>query len=128
MEVKRSSKAIQILSPSSTIPCSLRGTVVEALHNPTVKTNIMLEFIVKPLLGKIPLVSTNKLFKSPSGLIFECCGIARVVPIRIDETEVHLDFHIYAILEFDFLIGYPLENLIQENMGKLLLPLMPLAQ
>jgi hypothetical protein len=26
-----------------------------------------------------------------------------------------LDFHIYAILEFDILIGHPLENLIQEK-------------
>ena len=26
-----------------------------------------------------------------------------------------MDFHIYAILEFDILIGYPLENLIQEK-------------
>jgi hypothetical protein len=137
MEVKRSSEAIQILLPSSTIPCSLRGTFVEALHNPTVETNIMSEFLMKTLLGKIPLVSTNKLFKSPSGLIFECCGIARAVPIRIDETEVHLDFHIYAILEFDLLICYPLENLIKKNLPmralmkiweKLLLPLMPLAQ
>ena len=37
------------------------------------------------------------------------------MPVIIDETEVHLDFHIYAILEFDILIGYPLENLIQEK-------------
>ena len=35
--------------------------------------------------------------------------------IKIEENEVHLDFHIYAILEFDILIGYPLENLIQKN-------------
>jgi hypothetical protein len=34
MEVKRSSKTIQILSPSTTIPCSLRETNIEALHNP----------------------------------------------------------------------------------------------
>ena len=34
MEVKHSSEAIQILSPSTTMPCSLRGTTVEALHNP----------------------------------------------------------------------------------------------
>ena len=38
MEVKRSSEAIWILSPSTTIPCSLRGTVAKALHNPTVET------------------------------------------------------------------------------------------
>jgi len=34
MEVKHSSEAIQILSPSMVMPCSLRGTVVEALYNP----------------------------------------------------------------------------------------------
>jgi hypothetical protein len=111
MEVKRSSKAIWILSPSTTMPCSLRGIVVEALHNPMVETNIISEFLAETLLGKIPLVSINKLFKSPSGLIFECCGIAKDVPIIFNKTEVCLDFHIYAILEFDILIGHPLENL-----------------
>ena len=87
MEVKHSSEAIWILSPSTTMPCSLRGTVVEALHNPTVETNIMSEFLAKTHLGKMSLVSTNKLFKSPSGLIFECCGITKVVLITIDKIE-----------------------------------------
>ena len=45
MEVKHSSKVIQILSPSTIVPYSLRGTTVEALHNPTVETSIMLEFL-----------------------------------------------------------------------------------
>jgi hypothetical protein len=75
----------------------------------------MSEFIVKTLLGNILLISTNKLFKNPSGLIFECCGIARAVPIEIHETVVHLDFHIFAILEFDLLIGYPFEKLLHEK-------------
>jgi hypothetical protein len=99
-------KAIQILSPSTIMLCSLSRTIVEALHNPMVETNIMSEFPAETLLGNIPLVSTNKLFKSPSKLIFECCGIARAVPIIIDKIEVFIDFHIFAILEFDLLIGY----------------------
>jgi hypothetical protein len=37
------------------------------------------------------------------------------VPVIIDKIEVFVDFHIYAILEFDILIGYPLKNLIQEK-------------
>ena len=86
MEVKRSSKAIWILSPSTIVPYSLRGTVIEALHNPTVGNNIMLEFLVETLLGNTPLVPTNKLFKIPLGLIFECCGIARAVQMKIDEN------------------------------------------
>jgi hypothetical protein len=115
MEVKHSSEAIWILSPSTAITCSLRGTVVEALHNPMVETNVMSEFLVEALLGKIPLVSTNKLFKSPSGLIFEFCGIAKAMPVIIGKTEVILDYHIFAILEFNLLIGYPLEKLFQEK-------------
>ena len=137
MEVKRSSEAIQILSPSTTMPCSLRRTNIEALHNPTVETSIILEFLAKNLLGNMPLVPINRLFKSPSGLIFECCGIARAVPIEINETEAHLDVHIYAILDFDLLIGCPSEILFQENLpfgaltkslGKLLLPLTQISQ
>ena len=61
------------------------------------------------------LVPTNKLFKSPLGLFFKCCGIARAMPDIIDKVEVFINFDIYAILEFDILIGYPLENLMQEK-------------
>jgi hypothetical protein len=98
------------------MPCSLRGPIVEALHNPTVGTSIMSELLAKALLGNMPLVPTNKLFKSPSGLIFEFCGIAKAVPIIINETVVHLDFHIYAILDFDLLIGYPFETIFKKNL------------
>jgi hypothetical protein len=42
MKVKRSSKAIRIRSPSMTVPCSIKGTVAEALHDPTVKASVML--------------------------------------------------------------------------------------
>jgi hypothetical protein len=63
----------------------------------------------------MPLVPTNKLFKSPSGLIVECCGIARAVLIKIDKIEACLDFHIFVILDFDLLIGYPFEKIFQEK-------------
>jgi hypothetical protein len=89
MEVKHFSKAIQILSPSMTMPCSLKGTIMEALHNPTVRTNIMSQFLAETLLGSMPLVPIDKLFKSPSGLIFESCGIARAVPFEIHKTVTH---------------------------------------
>jgi hypothetical protein len=104
-------------SPSTTMPCSLRGTIIEALHNPTVETSIISEFLAKTLLGNLPLVPIDKLFKSPLELFLECCGIARAVPIKINETEVCLDFHIYAILDFDLLIGYPLEKIFKKNLS-----------
>ena len=75
----------------------------------------MSEFLAKNLLGNMSLILTNKLFKSPSGLIFECSEIVRDVPIEINETEVHLDFHIFAILDFELLRGYPFEKLFQKK-------------
>jgi hypothetical protein len=98
-----------------TMPCSLKGTNIEALHNPTVGTSIMSKFLAKNLLGNMPLVPTNKLFKSPLGLFFECCGITRAMLVTINEIEVFIDFHIFAILEFDLLIWYPLDKLCQEK-------------
>ena len=73
----------------------------------------MSEFLVETLLGNMLLVSTDKLFKSPSGLIFEYSGIVRAVPIETNKIMIFIDFHIFAILEFDLLIGYPLEKLFQ---------------
>jgi hypothetical protein len=75
----------------------------------------MSEFLVKSLLGNMSLVPTNKLFKSFLELFFECCGITRDVLIIINETKVHLDFHIHAILDFDLLIGCPFEMLFHEK-------------
>ena len=61
-------------------------------------------------MGNKPLTPTDKYFKNPSGLYFECRGIARDVPITIDKLEVHLDFYIYDILDFDLLLGLSLEK------------------
>lgn len=114
-EVRRSSEVIRIISPSTTITCYIGGTVGEALHNPTVGASIMFEFSADTLLSGMPLAPTDKLFTSPSGLIFEYRGIARAVPTQIDKIEVYLDFHIFPTLDFDLLIGFPLEKLFQEG-------------
>ena len=63
----------------------------------------------------MPLVLTNKVFKISIALIFEYSEIVRAISIEIDGTKVHLDFHIYAILDFDLLIDYPFEKLFQEK-------------
>ena len=42
-------------------------------------------------------------------------GITRDVPITIDKIEVHLDFYIYDILDFDLLLGLPLEKLLASH-------------
>ena len=41
------------------------------------------------------------------------------MPITIDKIEVNLDFHIFDILDFDLLIGYPLDNFHHSPLGSL---------
>ena len=91
-EAKRASEAIRISPTSATIPCFMKGNAVEALHDPFAEVCIIPECLLDTLVGNKPLNPTNKYFKSPSGLYFECRGIARDVPITIDKIEMHLDF------------------------------------
>ena len=65
-EVRRSSKAFQISSPSTTMPCSIGGTIIETLHNPLVEANIISEYLADTLLGDVPLEPADNLFKSSS--------------------------------------------------------------
>jgi hypothetical protein len=72
------------------------------------------------LLEYMQLTPTTKLLKSPSGHILPSLGILYVLPIQVKETLVHLSFYILDIIEFDLLIGQPIERLIQEGQtGKL---------
>ena len=75
----------------------------------------MSEFLMDTFIGSMPLDPTDILLRSPSGLFFECRGIARAVPVKINKIEIKLDFHIYPIVDFELLIGYPLEMLLHEK-------------
>jgi hypothetical protein len=68
----------------------------------------------------MPLTPTIKLLKSPSGHIVLSLEILYVLSIQVKYTMVHLSFYIFDIMEFDLLIGQPIERLIQEGqIGKL---------
>jgi len=38
--------------------------------------------------------------------------VTSAVPLTLDKIEVHLDFHIFDILDFDLLLGSPFEKLL----------------
>ena len=63
----------------------------------------------------MPLTPTTKLLKGLSGHILPSLGILYVLPIQVKGTKVHLSFYIFDIMEFDLLIGQPIERLIQEG-------------
>ena len=72
------------------------------------------------LLGDVTLRPSDKLLKCcPFGHIIECWGVASAVLLTLDKIEAYLDFHIFNILNFDLLIGYPLENSLTSLQGSL---------
>jgi hypothetical protein len=66
------------------------------------------------------LAPTTNLLKSLSRRIVPSLGILCVLPIFVNGTRVLLNFYIFYVVEFDVLIGQPIERLIQEGQtGKL---------
>ena len=74
-EAKRAPEAIRISPNSATIPCFMKGNAVEALHDPFAEVCIIPECLLDTLVGNKPLTPTDKYFKNPSGMYFECQGL-----------------------------------------------------
>jgi hypothetical protein len=80
-----------ISSPSTIIPCSIRGIAMEAQIIPVMEANIMPWHLAYTLLGSVPLKPSDKLFKScPLGHILECRGVGSAMPITINKIEHNL--------------------------------------
>ena len=111
---------IRLDSPSISIHYQINKAPFDALYNLVVGINIMSASFAHDLLKHMPLTPTTKLLKSLSGHILLSLGILYVLPIQVKGIKVHLSFYIFDIIEFDMLIGQPIERLIQEGqIGKL---------
>jgi hypothetical protein len=102
------------------IPCSTRGNTVETKLNPIMEVNVMPWHLAYTLLGNVSLRPSDKLLKSClSGHILKCQGVASAMPLKIDRIKVNPDFHIFNTLDFDLLLGSPLEKLLDASQGSL---------
>jgi hypothetical protein len=91
----------------------MRGNAVEVVHDPTVRACIISKYLMDTLVGNKPLTPINRSFRNPRwSYLFPCRGITRGVPIIID-------FHIYPIVDFSLLLGFPLDDLLDKSQGSL---------
>jgi hypothetical protein len=119
-ESELSLEVIHLDSPSITINCQINKAPFDALYNSVVGVNIMSSDFAHDLLKDMPLAPTTKLLKSLLGHIVPSLGILCALPILINGTKVQLTFYIFDVMEFDLLIGQPIERLIHEGkIGKL---------
>jgi hypothetical protein len=111
-ESELSSEIIRLDSPSVTIERQPDKAPFDFFYNPIVGANIMNTTFAQDLLKDMPLAPTTKLLKSLSGDIVPSLGILYALPIFVNETQVLLNFYIFDVMEFDLLIGQPIEKLI----------------
>ena len=124
-EGETSSEIIQFHAPSLTIPCSIEGTAVTALYNPMVGVNIISALFASDRLGERHVTPTTKSLRIGPRSTLRGIGIMHEVPVWHRETEIALDFHVFEVLDFDILIGHPVEKLFLDvlNLGELQVPL-----
>jgi hypothetical protein len=106
---------IRLDSPSTTIYCQINKDSFNALYNLVVGVNILSSIFSNDLLKDMPLAPTTKLLKSLSGHIVPSLRILCALPILVNGTKMHLNFYIFDVMEFDLLIGQPIERLIHKE-------------
>jgi hypothetical protein len=71
----------------------------------------MSNFVALTFLGNETLAPTSKIFKSSSGSLIEGYWILQNVCVRHKDVDASLDFYVFEFLDFDLLIGHPIEML-----------------
>ena len=65
-------------------------------------------------LGNYKLTPIDRQLKRPSGSLTSSYGILTDVPFWHNDVKVHLNFHVFKDLNFDFLIGHPHKALFKD--------------
>jgi hypothetical protein len=111
-EAELSPEVTRITFLSTILLCQVRGSARRVHYNPSVRINIILEELARTLYLDTSLTLSQKLLQGPSGFILESHGVLRTVPVRIKNSRICLDFHIFDILEIPLLIGRPIIRLL----------------
>jgi hypothetical protein len=88
--VENFSEALWISSPSTIIPCSIKGITVEAHLNPVMEVNIIPWHLAYTLFDNVTLRPSDKLLKSClSGHIRKFRGVAYDVPLIVNKININ---------------------------------------
>ena len=89
---------------------------MEALYNPTVEANLMSDEFTLAFLGNMTLTPTYRQLKRPSGSLLNSYGVLKNVLFWHGDVKVHLNFHVFEGLDFDFMIGHPIKAFLEDTL------------
>ena len=81
---------------------------------PTVGANLISDEFALAFLGNKALTPIDRKLKRPSGSLVSSYGVLRNVSFWHSDVKVHLNFHVFEDLDFDFLIGHPIKALLKD--------------
>jgi hypothetical protein len=110
-EGEHSSEAIQVQTPSLTIPCFIQGTAVSTLYNPVVGVNIISSSFALSHLSENPVLPTTRTLRTRPRSIIEGTKVMHDMPVWHEKAEIALDFDVFEVHDFDILIGHLIEKL-----------------
>jgi len=84
-------------------------------YSPSVGINLISKTLANSFYPNTSLTPSQKRLQTSSGTIIESNGVLSVIPIRINNFEICLYFHIYDTSDITLLIGRPIIRLIQEK-------------
>jgi hypothetical protein len=115
IEVELSPEVARITSLSTILLCQIRGSTIKIHYNPSVGINFISKALTYNLYPDPSLTPSQKFLQRPSGSILESYRVLRTILVRINYSEICLDFYIYDILEIPLLIGKPIMRLLKEK-------------
>jgi hypothetical protein len=86
-------------------------------YNPGLGINIISSYLVQTQLSEEPLSSSQKRLCVTPTQSLDCRGILRATPIRIANSTLYLDFHVFDLpenLSHNIIIGRPIMKILEK--------------
>jgi hypothetical protein len=119
-EVELSPEVARIIDPPTILWCQIRRTAMKIHYSKSIGINLISKTLANSLYPNTSLTPSEKHLQTSSGTILESNGVLRVIPIKINNSEICLDFHIYDTLDITLLIGRPIMSSYRKNLYKVI--------
>jgi hypothetical protein len=116
-EVESSAEVICLPTRLRTINCMVIGIDGSFGYDTGLGINIISSSLVQTQLSEEPLSSSQKRLHVIPTQSLDCRGILRAAPVRIANPTLHLDFHIFDLLEnlsHNIIIGRPIMKILEK--------------
>src|SRR6187551_2461621 len=116
-EAEASTEVVKMPRKTKRIFCEIMGLDREIGYDPSLRINIISSSLVQTEFPGKSWSFSQKRLKFTSGRILDCLGILRVTPVKINDPELFMDFHIFDLpsdTTHPIFIGRPIQKILEK--------------